>query len=128
MGADWWKYQYNVIQSIMAMCLVGLVAGLKSLLLGLLMLEMNKLSFCSVGLVKECTCVLGGLSRPLPLSTSPSPDEKEGTRVVLSSDSSSVWRTTVQPLGKGWCAVSSCDLKKRPAKTGMAVYFWPSGR
>ncbi len=52
-GSGWWKYQYMVTHSIMAICLVGLAAGLKSLLLGLLMLEMNKPSFCNVGLVNE---------------------------------------------------------------------------
>ena len=42
-----------------AICLVGLAAGLKSLLLGLLMLEMKRLSPCSVGVVKAWTWVFG---------------------------------------------------------------------
>ncbi len=47
----------------------------------------------------------------------------------LLSESSSVWRTTVQPLGNGlWCVLSSWDLKNSPAKEGVTVKFWPSGR
>ncbi|KAG7152102.1 hypothetical protein HYQ46_012071 [Verticillium longisporum] len=48
-GSGWWKYQYRVTQSIMAICLVGLAAGLKSLLEGFEMEEMKRLSFCKVG-------------------------------------------------------------------------------
>jgi len=39
-GSGWWKYQYNVAHSIMAICRLADVAGLKSLLLGLEMEEM----------------------------------------------------------------------------------------
>ena len=52
-GAGWWKYQYKVTHSIMAICRVGLAAGLKSLLAGVDTEEMNRLSFWSVGLVYE---------------------------------------------------------------------------
>ena len=33
-GSGWWKYQYNVAHSIIAMCRVGEAAALYSLLLG----------------------------------------------------------------------------------------------
>lgn len=48
-GAVWWKYQYREAQSIIAICLVGLVGALKSLLEGFEMEDMNRLSFCKVG-------------------------------------------------------------------------------
>lgn len=51
-GSGWWKYQYSVTHSIMAIWRVGLAAGLESLL-GLEMEEMKSLSFWSVGFVKD---------------------------------------------------------------------------
>jgi len=41
-GSGWWKYHHSVAQSIIAMPRVGLGLGLKSVLLGLLMLLMKR--------------------------------------------------------------------------------------
>jgi hypothetical protein len=50
-GSGWWKYQYRVTQSIMAIWRVGLAAGLNSLLEGLAIDEMKSLSLSKVGVV-----------------------------------------------------------------------------
>jgi hypothetical protein len=51
-GGSWWKYQYRVTQSIMAIWRLGLAVGLKSWFEGRDMDEMKRLSFCRVGFVK----------------------------------------------------------------------------
>lgn len=51
-GSFKWKYQYREAHSIMAICRVGLVGVLKSLLEGLEMEDMKRLSFCNVGCLK----------------------------------------------------------------------------
>ena len=48
-GSVWWKYQYRVAHSIMAICLVGLAGALKSSVLGKDIELMNRQSFCRVG-------------------------------------------------------------------------------
>jgi hypothetical protein len=76
----------------MAICLVGLVGALKSLLEGFEIDEMKRLSFCSVGFLKGC--IWRFLSLDMPLSSF----------VLLSkersSEKSSVCRMTVHPAGK----------------------------
>ena len=53
----WWKYHHRVAHSIMAIWRVGELAGLKSLLLGFEIEEINSASLCNVGLLYLWTCV-----------------------------------------------------------------------
>jgi hypothetical protein len=131
-GAGWWKYQYRVAQSIMAIWRVGLAAGLNSLLEGLEMDEMKRLSWCSVGLVKEWMCGRGSAGCSGPLAAGVLPWASAGPSSLFRSSVSalsSVWMTMVQPTGNAlvW-VLSSFDLKKSPAKTGITVMVCPSGR
>ena len=51
----WWKYQYSVAQSIIAICRDGEDGGLNSLLLGLEIEERKRASFFNVGFRYRCT-------------------------------------------------------------------------
>ena len=51
-GSFRWKYQYSDAQSIIAICLVGLVGALKSLLDGFEMEDIKRLSLRKVGSLK----------------------------------------------------------------------------
>jgi hypothetical protein len=51
-GSFKWKYQYREAHSIIAICRVGLVGVLKSLLEGFDIEDMKRLSFCNVGCLK----------------------------------------------------------------------------
>lgn len=64
-GVVWWKYQYKDAQSIIAICLVGLVGALKSWLEGFEMEDMKRLSFCKVGFLYGWICRFLALGIPL---------------------------------------------------------------
>jgi len=106
-------------QSIIAICLVGEVAGLKSELEGLLIEDMKRWSEFNVGLLHRCmVCLL--VARPSPdMSSSSCP----------SSSSSSSFSTMLHPGGKAdRLLLRSLTLNESPPKTGVTVIFCPFGR
>ena len=115
----WWKYQYNVAHSIIAICLVGDVAGLKSTLLGFEMEDMKRLSRCSVGLLKRWMWLLfRGRYGSSSFSELESGSSSSSDSIII-----------VHPGGKTerWI-VRSFALKDKPANTGDTVTVWPLGK
>lgn len=100
LGGSLWKYHHSVAHSIRAICLVGDVGPLKSLLDGIDIDEMNTVSFCTVVRANLCDIVRFWLGS----------ESSVGSRITdillfllmfssISSTSSSVWSTTVHPGG-----------------------------
>lgn len=106
LGGSLWKYQYNVDQSIRAICLVGEPLNLKSELEGMEMDDRNRESFRRVGLVNRCVivCFVDNSSRGSRYSDILL---RRGRRSSLSSTSSSVCNITVHPGGKAELCRSS---------------------
>jgi len=100
--------------SIIAICLVGEVAGLKSELEGLLIDEIKRWSDFNVGLLQRCMVCL--------LVARPSPDISSSSCPISSSSSS--FSTMLHPGGKAdRLLLRSLTLNESPPKTGVTVMF-----